>query len=227
MRFRVEQTKDGSSTLFDAKFGECYKSRHAANTEVDAVFFAPGVRENPWLNASKQFRILELGLGLGTNLHQAAKIAESLPNNEIEFFTIERDLAGAEKFIEEGLAGQELRELVNRKEFKRENFSATLMVGEFEPVLQKLKASGESFHAIFFDPFSPKSNPEAWQPPIFQLAADLLFPEARLVSYSVSRIAKDGCAQAGLEVHKIRLPEILNKRSALLAIKPKRIENRP
>jgi hypothetical protein len=91
MRFRIEKTKDGSHTLFDANVGESYKSRHAAATEVEAVFFGPGVRENPWLSTAQPFRILELGLGLGTNFQHGIKIAEEWPAVNFEFSTIEND----------------------------------------------------------------------------------------------------------------------------------------
>jgi tRNA U34 5-methylaminomethyl-2-thiouridine-forming methyltransferase MnmC len=85
--------------------------------------------------------------------------------------------------------------------------------------MAKLEKAGVKAHAILFDPFSPKANPEAWTSEVFRLAAALLAPGGRLVTYSVSRTAKDAAASAGLIVEKHPLPAELNKRSALLATK--------
>src|SRR5690606_12672997 len=68
MRFTKVTTRDGSTTLFDARVGESYKSGHAARTETEAVFLTPGVVEHPQRLSASPFRILELGLGLGTNM---------------------------------------------------------------------------------------------------------------------------------------------------------------
>lgn len=212
MRFEIRTTSDGSATVYDSEAGECYKSRHAARSESEAVFIAPGVRENPWFGKAAPFRVLELGFGLGTNF--SALRESGLP---LEFHSIERDLAGAEFFLQH-FAQPELAEILREKIFSRGGFSAQLHVGDFFEVMPRLEKAG--FHAIFFDPFSPKANPEAWTQQLFQQAADLLAPGGRLVTYSVSRAAKDAAAAAGLTVAKRDLPANLQKRSALLATKP-------
>jgi tRNA U34 5-methylaminomethyl-2-thiouridine-forming methyltransferase MnmC len=93
-------------------------------------------------------------------------------------------------------------------------------VADFFAALEQLGREGFLAHAILFDPFSPKANPEAWGAELFRRSAALLAPGGRLVTYSVSRAAKDGARAAGLEVEKRNLPPELQKRSALLATKP-------
>lgn len=212
MRFEIRTTSDGSATIYDAEAGECYKSRHAARSEAEAVFLAPGVRENPWLGKARPFRVLELGFGLGTNF--SALLESGLA---VEFHSIERDLAGADFFLQH-FAQSELAEILAARKFSSGDFSAELHLGDFFTVMPRLQP--KSFHAIFFDPFSPKANPEAWTNQLFQLAADLLAPGGRLVTYSVSRAAKDAAMAAGLTITKRDLPANLQKRSALLASKP-------
>lgn len=211
MRFEFRSTNDGSLTVFDREAGECFKSRHAAALEAECVFYSPGVSDNPWFGTAAPFRILELGFGLGTNfLHLAQK------NIAAEFVSIERDMAGALFFLDRQPC-PELAELAQRKTFSRGGFHARLIEGDFFEVLSGLN---EKFHAIYFDPFSPKANPEAWTKELFEKAAACLVPEGRLVTYSVSRASKDAASAAGLRVEKHKLPPELNKRSALLAIKP-------
>ena len=211
MRFELRPTSDGSLTVYDAEAGECFKSRHAARLEAEEVFYRPGVAENPWFSRARPFRVLELGFGLGTNfLHLLGK------DEALEFTSIERDLAGPRFFLEHE-PQPELAMLLRDLSFTRGNFSARLELGDFFEVMPRLTGT---YHAIYFDPFSPKANPEAWTKELFALAAQLLAPEGRLVTYSVSRLAKDAAAAAGLQVEKRDLPPQLQKRSALLATKP-------
>lgn len=213
MRFRLQETQNGL-TVFDEEAGECFKSRHDAWAEVEAVFYGPGIRQNPWWGKVRPFRVLELGFGLGTNF-------QYLRENQIpvELLSIDRDLAGAHFFLahEENAA---LRDILTTKRFREAGFSAALLEEDFFSALPRLAAAGEKFHCVYFDPFSPRANPEAWTSHLFRLAADLLAPQGRLVTYSVSRAAKDGARAAGLLVSKHDLPAALRKRSALLATKP-------
>lgn len=214
MRFRLERTTDGSLTVFDAEVGECFKSRHAARTESETVFFVPGIEEHPaWLRGERPFRVLELGFGLGTNtLHLKEK---QLP---LEFVSVERDFAGA-RFLLEQEPDPWLTSLLDTREASSGPFRARLLEGDFFSVLPELRSRGEAFHTIYFDPFSPKANPHAWTHELFRLAAALLLPEGRLVTYSVSRLAKDAAISAGLRVEKRALAPELHKKSSLLAVK--------
>ncbi len=214
MRFAIHTTEDGSLTVFDQEAGECYKSRHAARTEAEHVFYGPGVRENPHFGKAKPFRVLELGFGLGTNfLH----FLES--GFEGEFLSLERDLGGVIFFLEQQDHAP-LRALVKERSLDSEKMKARVIEEDFFVALPKLAVEGYRAHCILFDPFSPKANPDCWTEKLFQLSSELLLPGGRLVTYSVSRAAKDGAAKAGLSVEKRDLPPSLKKRSALIAVKP-------
>lgn len=216
MRFEFRPTSDGSLTVFDQEAGECFKSSHAAKTEAEAVFYQPAVLENPWYGRATPFRVLELGLGLGTNIRHFLERGFAG-----EFVTIERDLAGAE-FSLSRFPFDPLTTLLRQNNFQIQSMTAHLRKGDFATEMTSLHASGYRAHALLFDPFSPRANPEAWTTEIFRLAANLLAPGGRLVSYSVSRVAKDAAEAAGLRVEKRKLPPVLHKRSALLATKPNR-----
>lgn len=212
MRFRLQETQ-GGITVFDEEAGECYKSRHSALSEAEHVFYRPGVRENPWWGQAAPLRILELGFGLGTNFDFLRRRGEAL-----HLTSIDRDLAGA-RFLLEAEANPALAAILQTKEYKEGPFTARLLEEDFFRALPGLIQAGEQFHCVYFDPFSPKANPDAWTEKLFRLSADLLLPQGRLVTYSVSRSAKDGAAMAGLKAHKRDLPPELQKRSSLIAVK--------
>ena len=212
MRFELRTTEDGSSTVYDHEVNECFKSSHAAQTEAEWVFFRPGILENPWLQSAAPFRVLELGLGLGTNfLHLEAK------NLPIEFTTIERDTQGLEYYLK-CHPSSKLKEFLATKAYRSGPFSAQLILDDFQSALDDLPPLAK-FHCIYFDPFSPTKNPDSWTPDFFRKVAARMEPGAHLVTYSVSRIAKDGALAAGLSIEKRSLPPILHKRSSLLARK--------
>jgi len=215
MRFRWETTKDGSRTLFDAESGESYKSRHAARTESETIYWAMGVKEHPAFGRENPFCILELGFGLGTNFSFLA--AQSLPT-AVEYTGIDRDLSGARLYWSEETDTLGLGNFVKTHSWRSGNLKAELLEQDFLKAMKGFPASG--FHSVFFDPFSPKANPESWSEEIFREAFRLLRPQGRLATYSVSRIAKDAALHAGFHVEKRELPKILQKRHGLLALKP-------
>ncbi|HEY8278048.1 MAG TPA: MnmC family methyltransferase [Bdellovibrionota bacterium] len=214
MRFELRTTADGSLTVFDHEAGECFKSRHAARSEAEHVFYRPAVVDNQWLGKAAPFRVVELGFGLGTNfLH----FSES--GFQGEFVSIERDLSGVEFFLDKE-KNETLETLVQERILKTGNLTARILKDDFKNALERLARENFLAHAVLFDPFSPKANPEAWTAELFRLAAAVLAPGGRLVTYSVSRAAKDAALGAGLAVEKHDLPPSLQKRSALVAIKP-------
>ena len=84
---------------------------------------------------------------------------------------------------------------------------------------QQFTAEKQSrFHAIYFDPFSPDTNPELWTPEVFGHCHDLLLEGGTLTCYCVKGRVRRDLAQAGFEVHKLRGPPS-GKREVLLALK--------
>lgn len=204
------QTTQSVSTLFDPEVGECFKSRHDPYLESAEVFFRPGVEENPHYGAPN-FQLLELGLGLGTNLRV---LQEKGFRGKV--VTLERDLSGAQAYLEK-YPSPLMESLLKDRQWAGENMQVELRVGQFEEIFPQLSTP---FHGIFFDPFSPKANPLAWSETVFRHCFQLLVPGGRLVTYSVSRVAKENGRKAGFEIHKRDLPAGLQKRSSLLALKP-------
>ncbi len=217
MRFEWITTKDGSETLFDRRAGESYKSGHAARTETEAVFLNPGVLEHPERTEAERFRILELGFGLGTNLETLYAWWKKDKRQPLEFVTIDSDLSGLRFLGEAGKLSDLTESLLRTGKYAEPGFFVELLDLDFFAAFKKLKMDPR-FHTIFFDPFSPKAEPKNWSADLFQKAKGVLRPHGRLVTYSVSRSAKDGLTRAGFTWEKRTLPAILHKRASLLAI---------
>lgn len=222
-RFEIRQTRDDSLTVFDQSVSESYKSSHAAHTESLEVFVRPGLFEHPnWRKAP--LRILEFGFGLGTNFLTLANHPEVLASpHPTEFISCECDLSGVDFYLEATSDRKELSANDRSKLttlLKDRNFSDGVFRAELkdEKIQEYLRSNLRGrFDVIFFDPFSPTAAPECWAPEIFQQIGEHANPKARLVTYSVSRLAKDGAQAAGFTWEKRSVPELLNKRNSLLA----------
>lgn len=60
----------------------------------------------------------------------------------------------------------------------------------------------ERFHAIYFDAFSPNTNPELWRAEMFDHLSQMLAIDGRLVSYCVNGAVRRALQQAGFEVER-------------------------
>ena len=73
------------------------------------------------------------------------------------------------------------------------------------------------FDIIYFDAFSPTSQPELWTAGIFQLMYDSLKPNGILVSYCAKGIVKRTLKSVGFKVEALAGPK--GKREMIRAIK--------
>jgi chorismate dehydratase len=222
MSYRFIQTNDGGKTLWDPHYNQAYKSTHAAQIETEVVFCRPAVLEHPLLidkpDSPIHIRILELGFGLGSNFLTTVKLLAEKKNVSWEYVGVDASVEALEYLLTQESIPL-LKTLLSKRELQVDQGKAKLILSSFPEALESLAKQGEIFQSIYFDPFSPKVNPEAWQPQIFSLCAKILSSPGRLATYSVSREAKDGLLAAGFQIQKLVPPPILQKKSTLLAIK--------
>ncbi len=82
----------------------------------------------------------------------------------------------------------------------------------------KMGISPDSFDAVYFDPFSPESNPGMWSDDVISSAANSLHSSGKLTSYCVKGSVRKSFEKAGLRVDKAPGP-IGGKREVLVASK--------
>lgn len=211
------QTTDGSYTYFHPDYKQTFKSAHAARTESRFVFWQKGVLENPLFNVRETFTILEMGFGTGLNLDTV--LEESRHHSSVfHYHGIDRSRAAFDLYNKHktfNIDGLQETIKVNNQTHKAE-----LHMEEFAAALTKLRARQVQVDCVFYDAFSPKANPDGWLPEFFHDCFALLNPGGQLVTYSVSKVVKENLTSAGFHWKKYPLPEILNKREALVATKP-------
>lgn len=226
---RIITSGDGSATLYSDRFGECYRSAGGAAEESLHVFVKGGLQrycaENP---AEKTIRILEYGFGTGMNVMCTIQYA---PETDIEYTSL--DLFPLREQEYSGILPENTSEDIRRlfssihlAEWRspadciyteiRENFRLRKVLCDFR-TFNPLSAGNWQpwIDVVYFDPFSPSSEPECWEENIFRQLRLAAKPGAVLTTYSAKGDVKRALRSAGWEVH--RVPGSGTKRHNLIA----------
>ena len=100
--------------------------------------------------------------------------------------------------------------------------SYDLIINEFF-LIQKLKAdfqtfsTSKKFDVVFYDAFSPASQPELWEQPLLEKIYNLMNPEGMLTTYCAKGAFKRTLKTIGFEVES--LPGPVGKREITRALK--------
>lgn len=216
-------TSDGSPTIWDPVFNESFHSRFGAIQESEWIFIRTGldylIQKNP-----REIKILEIGLGSGLNVLLTLKSLNNLDirllYEAVELFPLDRELYAAINFHQVGdhAKPSEIFNLIHESHwgewvildtdryFRKLNVDATKV--DFPP---------NNYNLIYFDAFSPESQPEMWSPGMLGKIAETMEPGAIFVTYCSKGEVRRRFLEAGLNVE--RLPGPPGKRHILRAIK--------
>ncbi len=192
-------TADNSETYVDEELGEAYHSHTGAVEEALRKYAIPcKIKEKA---KTGKIRILDMFFGMGYNSAMAIDVAlEENPDCVIEVVGLEKDSKIIEKI-------QEVNPLIKSFSYYREltldnlevdkgNVKVKILLGCAKETIKQLKE--EDFDAIFFDPFSPKTQPKMWSEDIFKEVYRVMKPTANFATYSCARLGRENMAKAGL-----------------------------
>jgi len=224
-RWSIRITDDGSATLVDRATGDSMHSGCGAIAETKHVYLHnSGVAKR--LESGHQTRVLEVGLGTGMGCLLTSELAQRT-RTQVEYVAIENKLMPASlvehlDFEKQGIAP----ELVGafRKHLRRcdnQEISAGRMGDFCTLTIHQCDAATwsnetEPFDAIYFDPFSPESNPTLWSARVLSTMRHCLSTQGRLVSYCVNRKVRDTLESVGFVVERVAGP-VGGKREVLIA----------
>lgn len=222
-RFPVK-TEDGSHTLFNETVGEHYHSLYGAIQESEHIFIRAGL--GAFHPAPEIMRVLEIGFGTGLNGLLTMLWSEK-NEQPVEFLGIE--------------AFPVSRQVLNRLNYPdllhidkasflmmHESSSCFHPVGPFfsakvlHQTFQEYQPEKNSFHVVFFDAFSPDSQPEMWMEDGFLKLYEALLPGGILVTYSCKGKVKRMMKAAHFSIEK--LPGPPGKREFLRATAQKQVQ---
>ncbi len=191
------KTADGSYTLYNEKYGEIYHSVTGAEEEAVKKYVEPtGIFE---LAKSGELRILDVCFGLGYNSAAAIDAAlKSNPKCKIKIVGLELDEKLPEFFreLEPSFESYKLIRQIADGKYSGKNVDIRIIFGDAK---EKIKEVQGEFDACFFDPFSPKTQPEMWEDTFFKDVGEKLRRGAKLATYSCATHVRIGLVRAGFD----------------------------
>ena len=191
-------TADKTETFISPEFNESYHSHTGAVEEALKKYAEPcRIKE---LAKTGSIRILDMFFGMGYNSAMAIDVAlQENSNCVIEVIGVEKDPAIVSKIQEVNPPINFFKHYKKLNEngltFQEGNVTVTLLLGDAQEVTKSLKES--HFDAIFYDPFSPKTQPEMWTPVLFSEMHRVIKDKGILSTYSCARMVRENMQKAG------------------------------
>ena len=207
---KLIQTKDGSFTAHNAEFDETYHSISGAAEEA----FEKHVKA---LGIEDGMKVLDFCFGLGYNSVAAATFASKL-----EITALENDIQIVQEMQNLNLTGKLgytfkiFSELSDKSEITdSEGNNIKLILGDALRTLTELPKN--YFDRVYFDPFSPKKQPEMWTDEVFRNVFSVMKAGGKLSTYSCSKAVRTNMLSAGFTVTDG--PSVGRKSPATIAVK--------
>jgi len=214
-------TQDGSLTLFHEQTGEHYHSTFGAIQESEHIFINAGLQA--LTNPLQTINILEIGLGTGLNalltMRWAGRQHRAVHYSGVEAFPPDLELLETLNYPE--ILEME-QSLLSRFYSSRatQRFSDYFQFQWIHQPFEDFFPEPHQYHLVYFDAFSPDSQPEMWTQQGFHKLFHALVPGGLLTTYSCKGTVKRALKAAGFVIEK--LPGPPGKREFLRARVPGR-----
>jgi tRNA U34 5-methylaminomethyl-2-thiouridine-forming methyltransferase MnmC len=216
-------TEDGSHSIFSQQFGVAYHSTHGAIQETKHIFIEAALNHYIQKKSIDKIRILDIGFGTGLNVFmtflESLKLGCEIDLTTIEAYPLSITIAEQLNFPRLLNAPQfddifKLLHTVNWEEkyLLTNNFTFQKRLLDFKKITYT-----DDFDIIYYDAFSPESQPELWESDILQLMFDALKIEGILTTYCAKGSFKRALKSVGFQIENISGPK--GKREITRAIK--------
>lgn len=204
---QLEQTADGSYTLFVPELDEHYHSVKGALTESEHIFINMGLKHSPALEP----RILEIGFGTGLNAFLSLLEAEK-SQRKVHFTTIERFPLDIETIRKMNYPAQVAPDHATAYEtLHTAAWNTDEVITPFF-TLHKIEADFTAYQfptgydVIYFDAFAPEKQPEMWSQELFDNLFAVLNKGGILTTYCAKGVIRRMLQSAGFTVERLPGP---------------------
>ena len=216
---KLEQTADGSYTLYVPELDEHYHSVKGALTESQHIFIDMGLKHS----SVTAPHILEIGLGTGLNcvltLLEAKESQRHVHYTGIERYPLNEDIIRTLNYP--SIIGKECEEdyfAIHQAPWEEDVclspwFTFHKMKGDFTHYSFEQK-----YDIIYFDAFAPEKQPEMWEQSLFDNLYQVLNEGGILTTYCAKGVVRRMLQTAGFKVERLPGPPG-GKREILRAIK--------
>lgn len=219
MNTEIISTGDGSCTLRNEYFGETYHSINGAVAESIHIFINLGLRSF----CNRSINILEIGYGTGLNAMLTFIENQSL-GNKIFYHGIEKFPICKETFLPFIAHTPNIAARFDTDTALKfcENWNLEIEISHTFRLLKQIIdfenfVPDRKYDLIYFDAFSPETQPEMWTKENLQKIIDSLVPDGIFVTYCCKGILKQNLRDLGMTVK--RMPGPKGKRHVIRATK--------
>ncbi len=214
-------TDDGSMSVKTDHWNEQYHSVHGAIQESMHVFIEAGLKEK-WKHQNA-VSILEIGFGTGLNalltLMEANYAMKTAHYTSLEKFPLSPSIhqkLNYDKIVEAAQHTNWYQKIYQCAWEKEHTISNYFTLKKHQMQLEDCTFN-QQFDIIYFDAFSPTSQPELWTNSIFQLMYNALKKDGILVTYCAKGIVKRTIKSVGFSLESLQGPK--GKREMIRATK--------
>ena len=204
---KLEQTADGSFTLYVPELDEHYHSVKGALTESQHIFIDMGLKHSQATNPY----ILEIGLGTGLNCFltylTSKETGQAIHYTGIERFPLSEEVIDQLDYATLiGKGEKEVYQAIHQAAWNKEvqlspHFSLHKIEGDFT----QYSFLGK-YDLIYFDAFAPEKQPEMWEQPLFDMLYELLNPGGILTTYCAKGVVRRMLQAAGFTIERLAGP---------------------
>jgi tRNA U34 5-methylaminomethyl-2-thiouridine-forming methyltransferase MnmC len=204
---KLEQTADGSYTLYVPELDEHYHSVKGALTESKHIFIDMGLKHSSVTSP----HILEIGLGTGLNcvltLLEAKESQRHVYYTGIERYPLNEEII--RKLNYPSIIGKECEEdyfAIHQAPWEEDVclspwFTLHKMEGDFTHYSFEQK-----YDIIYFDAFAPEKQPEMWEQSLFDNLYQVLNEGGILTTYCAKGVVRRMLQTAGFKVERLPGP---------------------
>ena len=207
-RFEIVLTSLGVPAVRDTVVGEVMHPVIGPSVEADRLYVAQSRLRDRLAGSGPRLVLFDVGLGAGSNALAALAAAEGAPagGRGLEIVSFEADpRALALAASDEGAARLGLsaparaaaRDLLARERHESARTVWRLVLGDLRENLPREEARAD---VVFWDPFSPKANPELWTLAAFAALRSRCGDGATLFTYSTATATRSALLLAGFFV---------------------------
>ena len=204
---KLEQTADGSYTLYVPELDEHYHSVKGALTESQHIFIDMGLKHS----SVTAPHILEIGLGTGLNcvltLLEAKESQRHVHYTGIERYPLNEEII--RKLNYPSIIGKECEEdyyAIHQAPWEEDVclspwFTLHKLEGDFTHYSFEQK-----YDIIYFDAFAPEKQPEMWEQSLFDNLYQVLNEGGILTTYCAKGVVRRMLQTAGFKVERLPGP---------------------
>jgi queuine tRNA-ribosyltransferase len=207
-RFTIVATSSGAPAIRDAQAGEVVHPVIGAAVESERLYVAQSRLASRLAEGGPRLVLFDVGLGAGANALAALRAARAAAAGarKLHLVSFERELGALELAAsDEGAARlgwspadlTAARAFLERGRHEEPGITWRLALGQAPA---SLATAPELADLVFWDPFSPKANPELWTLGAFAALRGRCAPGCTLFTYSTATATRSALLLAGFQV---------------------------